>query len=234
MSGPPRSAENVFAIEIARKMQLKPLGRAANFPKTLKQWESSIDKHINAGGAFELKAASRQHQFQNPSTAHYFDRYFEPWTHPVDGNDYTVELARFAVPTGQIAIVKKLFQWVSGDNCRADDWGNPFKGNPDIDDIIWHLRLDPYLGLQPARLVSLAPFLPGIPYADLPEIQYLWYVPQAAASDLNLVIPGGFMLRFIARIPSQQTALQAMGRLVGYWQATEYSVEAGFNARKGF
>ena len=228
------ATRNVFAREIKRVQHTLPLKHASNFPIVLKKWKLSIDKHIDAGGSFDIKAPSRQQQFAQPSTAHYLEHYFDPWPNPVDGQEYTIELARFPVPIGRIGIVRKLFQWLSNDYAAQTDWGNPIKGVADIDGIIWHLRLESYLGLQPDRLISISPHLPGIAYPDLPEIRYLWFLPQAGASDLNLVIPGGYMLRFIAIMPVQRAAVSILGKLAGFWQSTEYSPEASANARKGF
>jgi hypothetical protein len=230
-------SERGFEDLSIRRVQNFILPKIADVPRLLSIWKSTLDTQIAETGDFEVKAASRQQQFQQPGAAHYWDHFFDPWANPNDGEAHTVELARFPVPSGNIGIVRKLYQWTNGNFCSADDWGNPFKNDPNVDDIIWHLRLTPFIGAQGARWDSTEPFLPGIPYQDLPFIRYLWHLPHAAGHDLNLIIPSGWMLRLIARVPilvGQWSDQLVMGRLTGYWQSSEYCSEATMNSRKGF
>lgn len=202
------------------------------YPLEYQAWQKFLNFQA-IDGASEAKDPRRQDLFEQPATAHYHDHYFDRWSHPGDGQAYTVELARFPVPQGSIGIVRKINQWVDGGFTVSDHWGNPFT-ETDVDDYVWHLRLVPFDGTQAAQYVSTSPVLPGRAYPDLPHWQYLWFLPHAAGSDVNLVIPGGNVLHFFVRTTALQERDRLFGRLVGYWQRSEYAVESMYNSRKGF
>jgi len=224
----------LYDAEIKRKRDLLLLQNAADFPTIVKFWEKTRADFRSKGGWAEYKRPERENIHQNPATAHYREHAFAPWSNAQILTDMTVELSRFTVPKGSIGVVRKLFQWVEG-YTDIDHWGDPVTQNAVVDGILWHLRLCNFTGASAPRLISDSPFLPGQPYPDLPFVRYLWFLPQAAGHDLNLVVPGGFSLRLIARIPArQQEDLNFLGRLVGYWQSSEYPLEASLNVKKGF
>lgn len=224
----------LYNDEIKRKRDLLLLKNAADFPAIVHFWERTRKEFADREGYLEYKRADRQNLFQHPATAHYREHAYEPWSNAHTVNAMTVELARFTVPQGSSGIVRKLFQWVEG-YTDINQWGDPLTNNAVVDGVVWHLRLSNFNGAVDPRLISDSPFLPGQPYPDLPFIQYLWFLPQAAGSDINLVVPGGFSLRLIARIPARgQDDINFMGRLVGYWQSSEYPMESSLNVKKGF
>lgn len=223
--------QKLFDAEIKRKRDLLLLKNACDFPAIMHYWQRT-QKTFEETGYKEYKDPSAQNRYQNPATAHYQANAFDFWTHPMDA-DYTVELARFAVPYGGIGVIRRLYQWVSG-FCEATDWGNPVKGNADVDSIEWFLRVEQFTGALPARLISPSPALPGAPYDDLNHIRYLWFMPHSGDSQVNLVVPGKSLVRFVARCPIPQVEYRIMGRLAGYVQSSEYNNAAGFNASKGF
>lgn len=225
----------IFDREIKRKRDLLLLKHAAAFPTVIKYWKKTQAAFSARGGYVEYKDPARQNIFQAPASAHYKEHYFDPYFHDTQDPAISVELARFAVPSGSIGVIRRLNQWVSGFS-RLPNWGEPFHNMPFIDDIIWSLRLDTFDGAQAARLVAASPTLPGIPHSDLPEIRYLWYLPNADQSDLALIVPGGYVLRFIALLPpnASQSGYRVMGRLCGYWQSSEYKLEAAANLARGW
>lgn len=208
------------------------LPESVDFVSIYGEWKAALAEHASAG-ILESKSAYRQNQWQSPATAHYFDVNWEPWEHPGDALPYTVELARVLIPRGSIGVVRLLNQWVSGDFTTSTNWGNPFTGT-DVDDYIWSLRLVPFDGQQAPRLISAQQFMPGYSYPDLPQWRYLLYLPHNAGQEVNLVVPGGYSLELFVRTTALETRDEVWGRLAGYWQSSEYAVESGFNARKGF
>jgi len=202
------------------------------YPAQYQAWQKFLNFQAQ-DGASEAKDPRRQDLFEQPATAHYHDHNFDPWPHPGDGQAYTVELARFPVPHGSIGIVRKINQWVSGDFTISNHWGNPFTGT-DVDDYIWSLRLVPFDGTQAARWIDTSPVFPGRPYPDLPQWQYLLFLPHASGSDVNLVVPGGNILQLLCRTTALQERDEIWGRLVGYWQRSEYAIESSYNVKKGF
>lgn len=222
--------KEIFDARTAEIIEEQYLPNAANYKEVLRHFDT-FTKTIEQVPGTAIKSPYLQNQFEQPATAHYYDHFFDVWTHPGDGLPYNVELARFDVQVNAIGIVRKINQWVSGNYTRSDNWGNPVTGAaPDA--YLWSLRLC-NLPVAGGRVADQNP-LPGRPYPDLPQWQYLWFFPHAAGSDLNLVIPGGYSLRFFVSVPASQDRDDVMGRIIGFWQSSEYSPEAGFNARKGF
>lgn len=226
---------HVFDREIKKRRDLNLLKHAACFPRVIKAWARTQAAFLSRGGFVEYKDPARQNLWQSPATARFKEHYFDPYFHNTQDPAISVELARFAVPAGSIGVVRRLDQWLSGFS-RSQNWGDPFHNLPFIDDIIWALRLDTFDGAQAARFVAATPTLPGIPHSDLPEIRYLWYLPNAGQSDLTLIVPGGHVLRFIALLPTNvsQSGFRVMGRLSGYWQSSEYRLAAGSNLARGW
>lgn len=231
------SLAKTFDLMIRDSKRVADLGilrNAADFPAVLKSWEKTQLRFFEQGGYADRKYATRETIFQNPATAHYKDVFFEPWDNQGVLIDMTVELARFSVTDRSTGIVRRICQWIEGFT-GINDWGNPITGNAVVDGIVWHLRLTPYKGDLEPRLVSPDPFLPGVPYPDLPQFRYLWYMPNTYGQEVNLVVPSGQSLKLIARMPAPgQTNFQTLGRMVGYWQSSEYPIESSANARKGF
>jgi len=222
-----------FDAEIKHKRDLLLLKHAADFPKIIKFWEQTRRNFVQRGGHVEYKNAGRQNLFQHPATAHYREHSYEPFE-IVQGPDITVELARFSVPDGASGIVRKLFQWVDGYSSSVS-WGNPWVNDPRVDGLLWSLRLIPFKGSVDSRYISTDEFLPGQPYPDLPNFRYLWFLPNASQADINLVVPAGYSLRLYVRAPDPaELKFYVMGRLVGYWQSSEYPIETSMNVKKGF
>lgn len=207
---------------------------AANYPKIIRRWQDYCNAFA-AESTLESKAAEKQLQYSSARASRYWDHFFDRWTHPADGVAYTVELARFPVPVGGVAIVRQLNQWVSGGYTLSGNWGTPFTGAAP-DNYLWSLRLVPLdtRGVLGAQYVNANNWLPGIPYQDLPQWQYLWYLPHSPGASVNLIIPGGYCLKFFVRTDASEVANEVMGRIAGYWHPTEYSDEASINVRKGY
>lgn len=230
MSNP--TIEESFQIQEAKDIQHTLLPSASNFPAILRKFGDYCNAVSEVSGS-EAKSPWHQTQFQQPKTAHYQDHFFAPYTMPTDGIARTIELARFPVPVGQIGLVRKINQWVNGEYTDSDNWGNPVT-NAWPDTLTWYLRLSNYAALGP-RAVIQSTYLPGFPYADFSQWTLLWFLPHAPANDVNLVVPGGYILRFFVNVPGIQEGEEiVLGRLVGYWQSSEVNESAGFNASKGF
>lgn len=224
--------EETFKTVVAKDIEDKLLPDAPNFPNLVNRFADYCNTMAATTGS-EAKSPWQQTQFQQPKTARYQDHFFDFFTQATDGITRTVELARFPVPVGQIGIVRKINQWVSGEYTESDNWGTPITGAwPDT--LTWYLRLSNYQALG-NREIIVSTRLPGMPYPDLPQWTYLWFMPHAPANDVNLVVPGGYILRFFVNMPGIQEGDESvLGRLVGYWQSTEVSNYAGANAAKGF
>lgn len=225
---------DMFHEEVGKDIQAQYLQTRSDYMRVVRSWQDYCDT-VAASTGSEAKSPWSQQQFTQPRTARYFEHFYEPWTHPADGVAYTVELARFVIPYGSQGIIRLLNQWVSGDYTVSDNWGNPFTGAaPDV--YLWSLRLQPVDTLQAmgGRLITAQNRYPGLPYQDLPQWQYLWYMPHSPGANVNLVIPGGYCVRYFVRTDASQASNEVFGRIAGYWQPSEYNEHATRNAAKGF
>ena len=224
--------EDIFHSVVAKDIKNSLLPNASDFPNLLKRFGTYCNTVATVSGS-EARSPWQQTQFQQPKTAHYQDHFYDPYTLPADGITRTVELARFPVPVGQIGLVRKINQWVNDDYTESDNWGSPVT-NAWPDNLTWYLRLSNYQALGNREIIQ-STRIPGIPYPDLPQWTLLWFLPHAPANDVNLVVPGGYILRFFVNMPgTQERDEMVLGRLVGYWQSSEVSSAAGFNAAKGW
>lgn len=216
----------VFDREIKRKRDLGLLRHAAAFPRVLSKWSDSQKKFFSLGGIAQTKNASLEKLASSPFALRWCEHTFGPYAHL--GLSVSVELARVVVPAGNIGILKRLNQVVSG--WALADWGQPWTANATIDAIQWRLQLTRADDLG-GRWINASPVLPGEPFSDLPLINGLWYLPQAAQADLNANIRGGAALRFFAILPVTQVEITIGGRLCAVQQA-EYSSAAAQNVSR--
>lgn len=154
---------------------------------------------------------------------------------------YAAEVARFAVPKGEVGFVQHLEQVVNdiaGNYYPTNQeyWGSPEFGLSDVDNIRWVLKLDYYNGTLPPwyAAVNTVPIpyssMPGYPFTDLSEVRALWY-PAHCNRRLRLIVPGNRVLRLIVYTPPTTTYTWRLGgRLAGYTQAT-FQTSALANAR---
>lgn len=202
-------------------------------------------------GAWFLNIGNRKKYWPNPEsyelwthakTQRWQESHLDPIVHPVLTNYWAIELAQFSVPDGHIGWVKYIEQVVtdlSGSYYPTNStfWGSPYYVDPDVDNLRWYFTLSPFYGTLPARfnLVSAAPIpvhsLPGAPYTELPIIDALWY-PAHKRSELKLIVPGRYVLRFFMISPPLVTYQWVVsGKLSGYTQST-YQNCAVSNSRK--
>jgi hypothetical protein len=218
----------IFDKEIKRKRDLGFLRHACAFPRVLSFWSKSQKRFFDAGGMAQTKNSSLQQLQQSPFCARWGEHTFGVYTHS-GLLSQTVELARYAVPMGSIGLLKRLNQWVEGWDIQH--WGNPYTGNPTLDLIQWRLQLSPIDDQLGGRWVRPGPALPGEPFADLPFINGLWYLPHAGQGEINAVIPGGYVLRFFALLGLGQNDFDVAGRLCCV-STSEYSSAAAGNVSR--
>jgi len=153
---------------------------------------------------------------------------------------WAIEVARFAVPEGEIGFIKHIEQIVNDVDgnyypTNVQYWGSPRFVVADVDDIRWYLTLSYFSGTFPPRFnvnaATVTPnALPGQPYPDLCEIDSLWY-PAHNNVELNLIIPGGYCLRMFCITPICTTFTWEIGGRLSGWTQSTWSGEALNNAR---
>jgi hypothetical protein len=193
-----------------------------------------VKRHWGNQETYELWPAPQSQRWQ--------ESHLEAHTCVPETDHWAVEVARFAVPDGQIGFVKRIEQVVTDVSgsyypTNVSHWGSPHFVLTDVDNLRWYLTISFYDGLLPARHIQQsavaipAHALPGQPYTDLFEIDGLWY-PAHNNKPLKLIIPGGRLLRFFLITPPT-TVYQWIveGKLSGYTQST-YQLGAMKNARE--
>jgi len=155
---------------------------------------------------------------------------------------WAIELARFAVPQGQIGYIKYIEQVVNDVDgsywpTNVAYWGSPRFVISDVENLRWYLNISRFPGFFPPRyeLFSAVPIpahaLPGSPYPDLPEIDAIWY-PAHAGKDMKLIVPGAHMLRFyLISPPTTVYQWEVSGKLSGFTQSS-YQPCAKSNSRE--
>ena len=180
--------------------------------------------------------------WQAPQSQRWQESHLTPQIHSPSTVWWAIELARFAVPEGQIGFLRRIEQVVNDDQgsyfpTNVAYWGSPQFVFPDVDNLRWYFTLSYFNGTLPPRynLFSAVPIpahaLPGAPYTDLPEIDGLWY-PAHGSHDFKLIVPGGRILRFFMLTPPcVEYTWQVSGKLSGYTQST-YQLASLRNARE--
>lgn len=160
------------------------------------------------------------------------------------------ELARFVVPAGNVGIVKQIQQYVRRIPALIPvtmSGGLPFELERLEVFINWHLRLDALKpggwcgtvntnSLMPNSLYFDSPsgYLPGLPFTDhdlavTPFLRWPW--TDVDSGNVDLLVPGGYALRFFADYWEGLSDIYIAGRLSGYWQ-TEICNAAQYNVRR--
>lgn len=156
---------------------------------------------------------AKQSSWQLPTTRRYVQSRFPPVTpstQPIPAQPWMVELARYPVVYGSVGIIKSFEQYVSQGQSifsTSSNWGDPFSLGSDIS---WYLRLtkidrlnDPWISISGASAVPN--YLPGIAYDDLPRTDDIWFpATSCAATNVHLVVPGGYYLRVVIIVAAQQ------------------------------
>ena len=177
---------------------------------------------------------SRRHQ----------ESHFDPATQPNTAEYWLVELARIAVPMGNIGFLGSLEQVLWDANgayypSSSDYWGNPYFLHTDVSNCRWYLMIDRFDSADQPRvnISSALPIptsrIPGAPYPELHEIDGLWYpAHNSSSTHLKWLIGQNRILRyFFLSPPTSQYTWNVSGRLRAYTQST-YSPEAQKNARE--
>ena len=204
--------------------------------------------HADRGRALDAQNPNTFEAFEHPKSQRWQDSSLEPVQQLLNPDPqapnpfFMAELARFAVPKGQVGFIRKIEQVINDVDgavfpTNQTYWGSPVFGVPDIDNCRWYLTLDFFAGILPPRFRfdSLTPFLPSIlpgrPYPDMFEIPALWYPANSAQPELKLIVPGNRILRLFFYTPfTTFYRWQVRGRLAGFTQST-YCMEATENAR---
>lgn len=164
---------------------------------------------------------------------------------------WSIELARFDVPSGCIGVVKGFEQYLAHQAVDGVDtafvytqnsrWGIPwvrYTGNalelPDAG--TWHFRLSPITRRPIAwfnRVGAQAGRLPDTSYTDFPADTGLWWPAGSPASqNLHLLVPGGYSLRVIwehaERIAGARVEVAA--KIKGFVQSDK-TPESRYNVR---
>lgn len=164
-------------------------------------------------------------------------------TMPNTAEWFVCELAQIAVPSGSIGYLSGITQYLYDYSTNYYPTGSEFWGLPnmqisDVDACRWLLRLEPFYGAMPPRLVmstttaiDLQAALPGFPYPDLPQFQDIWYPPHNPQRFNPLLIPGGYVLRYFFYSPPTTTyQWRVLGKLTASIQSA-LCKEAEYNTR---
>lgn len=193
------------------------------------QYQTRIERSpwLGQQSSWQLPTTRRYHQSRSPVTV--------PAVQPSTAA-WMVELARFAVPYGNVGIIKSFEQYVrQGETIATSsaNWGNPF---PITTDIRWFFRLSaihlvatPWINVS--GLSAIPDYLPGIPYDDFANTDDLWF-PAGSSSSANVhfPVPGGQVLRIVCLVGSSQTATQVAAKVAGTIQS-ETNKDAAFVVR---
>ncbi len=217
------------------------------FDSRLKQFNSANMEALRYLESTRASDPQNPHTFDldtHPKSRRYHESVFPAITDPNVTAYWGVELARITVPKGEVGFLVGLEQVLNDAEgnyypSNVAYWGSPTFGLDDVDNCRWYLKLDYFDGIVPDRfnltavaMDSMA--LPGAPYAELPEIDALWYPAHNGSRKLRLIIPGGMMLRFYFLTPPITVyQWQVRGKLRAYTQST-FSREAQANARMLF
>ncbi len=198
---------------------------------------------------------SQSNPLQNPLSRRYREHTFYPpiGQQGVPGawQSLLCELARIAVPDGEVGYLRRIdqeisdmvlykatFDWMALPTWLLN-WGINWFDEAEIDECRWFLRLEQFEGVLPARIVlnNVTPFnesmLPGRPYEELPEWRGFWHKSDNPR-DFWSIIPGGHLLRFLVWVPPTSTYhWHVHGRLTALTQSA-YCQEAEMAERLGW
>jgi len=177
-------------------------------------------------------------------TLRWIEHNFDPATHQQPLVRWWVcELARVCIPAGSVGILNGIEQVLFDANgnyyaTEAARWGVPFGVLNDLNAVRWWLQVDYYDGIQPTRINYESPgpiqrdWLPGVAFAELPEINGLWFPANSAQCTIKAVLEASRMLRLFVWVPPCQFyQWTAAGRLRATVQSL-YCSEALSNVRK--
>ena len=189
---------------------------------------SRADKHAMAYLATRPRPTDNPDFFaplQNPKTLRHRQNSYAPLA-ITQANHNLVECARITVPFRHVGHLTVINQFLSDQISKyyatsAEYWGVPYHGIPDVDNVRWYFRTEPFDGTQPVRFVysSIAAFdswqlLPGFAWSEISDIAGLWYPPNTGVSNTDLTIDEGTMLRFfVYSPPTSNFAWTVGGRL---------------------
>jgi hypothetical protein len=166
-----------------------------------------------------------------PQTLRHLEHNFDLVEQPQGSPEWLVELARFAIPLGNIGFVRGIDQ-VLYDGATLHD-----TVVPPMDGLRWILKVVPYYGAWPPRwnVVGSPPeILPGS-ISELPELHYNWYPARTTYVPIRLTVQGGTMLRlffYSPAVPGAQYTWRVLGRLRGQYQYDKSNSGAVENARR--
>lgn len=191
-------------------------------------------------GGLPNKDISLSETWTNPKTARFHEHSFRGYQQDVTRQDARVELARFTVPFGQLGMVKRVDTFMFDATTDPPTFPpSPWSGLPDFYNVVWLLRLEPFVGTVAPQLIDspITSELTGWPHPDLPEIRDYWYSPTESnnAVGLSLIVPQAHQLRLYAQIPDTSEGthrISVIGRLRGYRQRTD-SAPSAINAHHG-
>jgi hypothetical protein len=199
--------------------------------------------------------AAQANPLQNPRSRRYHEHtYYPPIGQAVQpGGGWQsmfCELARIAIPDGQIGYLRRIDQILQDIALYKQTWdwmalpcwffnaGITWYQEPEIDDCRWLLRIEQFDGRQPPQLVLNnvlfdESILPGAPYGELPEWRGFWQRAENPR-DFWSIVPGGSLLRFFVWVPETvKYHWYAQGRLTAQTQSA-YCPEAEMAARLGW
>lgn len=198
--------------------------------------------------------ASQSNPLRQAESRRYVDHYFPKWTQignvEIGYQPALVEIARITVPPNHVGYLRLIDQALC-DWARYEatyDWkafpssyyngGITWFDEWQVDLCRWFLRVEPFRGVYPDRLV-ISPCtnpdlsLPGAPYSELPYINNIWF-PAHNNRPMWSLIPAATTLRFFFYTPhTDDYQWSVMGKLSGVIQS-ENCHEAVFGERTGW
>jgi hypothetical protein len=185
----------------------------------------------------------------SPKSIHFQHHSYGRFLHPGAGPPYdqwSVELARFQVPSGMVGIVKGFEQYLAQPAQLAFDaisytsssrWGIPGPWNTGnagavTDTGTWYFRLHSVHQGTPAPVNVTGNFpLPDQAYPDFPRETGLWFpAGSCSGNNIHLVVPAGHLLRLIWVTPVQGVQLEVAAKLKGFIQS-DRTPESAYNVR---
>lgn len=220
--------------------------------------ESIIDPELldQVSEEFRESGAENTQGFQDagisPLSIHYREHWYARQIHPdvaAPFRDWSVELARFYVPTGHVGIIKAIEQYLAHQELLADPafvytqqsrWGIPgpwHTGNanelPNVG--TWHFRVQTINRSEPQWNVvgANARALPSISYTDYPMDDGLFFPAGSPSSqNVHLIVPANTMIRLIWHQAARATGarVEVAAKVRGFIQS-DRSAESQLNVR---
>jgi len=185
-------------------------------------------------------------QFFNLWTAAQSQRWQETplriMTHTPITDYWAVELAQFSVPWGHVGWINSIEQTVNDVDggywpTNVAYWGSPVFVDPEVNSLRWYFKLTAFNGVLPPfyQRTDTIPIpseqLPGEPYMPLAMLDALWY-PAHNKKHLQLIVPGGFVLRaYLYTPPTSNWRWQVGLKISGNTQSV-FQNAAVINARE--